>query len=68
MISKALKPEQKQPCNLETLTNVIFPFRNVPFMCSDSELRDIFKQFGRVRYGRLVLDPDTEMCRGKLFT
>ena len=35
-------------------------------MCSDSELRDIFKQFGRVRYGRLVLDPDTEMCRGKL--
>lgn len=36
-------------------------------MCSDSELRDIFKQFGRVRYGRLVLDPDTEMCRGSAF-
>ena len=41
--------------------------RNLPFLADDGTLNDHFKQFGPVRYARVVMDPDTERSRGTGF-
>ena len=41
--------------------------RNLPFTVEDETLRDHFKQFGSVRYARVVYDPETERSRGTGF-
>ena len=41
--------------------------RNLPFTCSDEMLHDHFTQFGRLRYARVVVDPETERPRGTGF-
>ncbi|KAJ5238639.1 RNA-binding domain-containing protein [Penicillium chermesinum] len=41
--------------------------RNLPFTCDDATLYEHFKQFGPLRYARVVLDPETERPRGTGF-
>ncbi|KAF2102841.1 RNA-binding domain-containing protein [Rhizodiscina lignyota] len=41
--------------------------RNLPFVCTDEDLYDHFRQFGPLRYARVVLDPNTERSRGTGF-
>lgn len=41
--------------------------RNLPFTCTDEMLYDHFSQFGRLRYARIVVDPETERPRGTGF-
>ena len=40
--------------------------RNLPLGSSEIELKELFSQFGRVRYARIVLDKETGLSRGKL--
>ena len=47
----------------EDLSSTLF-IRNLPFTATDSTLSDHFKQFGLVRYARVVVDPETERSRG----
>ena len=37
----------------------------MPFDVAEDELRELFMQFGGVRYCRLVSNPDTGMARGR---
>ncbi|GAA5872851.1 hypothetical protein JCM3774_006347 [Rhodotorula dairenensis] len=41
--------------------------RNISFEATEAELYDLFKQFGRVRYARIVYDPTTKRSRGTAF-
>ncbi|CAI8032099.1 RNA-binding protein 28 [Geodia barretti] len=41
--------------------------RNLPLDSSEEELKDLFTQFGRVRYARIVLDKTTGLSRGSAF-
>lgn len=41
--------------------------RNLPFTCDDEALYDHFKQFGPLRYARIVVDHETERPRGTGF-
>ncbi|KAL1994304.1 hypothetical protein VTN49DRAFT_2973 [Thermomyces lanuginosus] len=41
--------------------------RNLPFTCTDDALYQHFRQFGPVRYARVVIDPETEKPRGTGF-
>jgi len=41
--------------------------RNLPFTCSDEDLEEAFKQFGAVRYARVVIDHQTGRPRGTGF-
>lgn len=41
--------------------------RNLPFTCTDETLQDHFRQFGAVRYARVVLDSATERSKGTGF-
>lgn len=41
--------------------------RNLPFTSSDETLYEHFKQFGPLRYARIVVDPETERPRGTGF-
>ncbi|KAK3111818.1 RNA recognition motif-containing protein, partial [Teratosphaeriaceae sp. CCFEE 6253] len=41
--------------------------RNLPFTCSDEDLEDHFRQFGNVRYARVVVDQSTDRSKGTGF-
>ncbi|GAA5885113.1 hypothetical protein JCM6882_007233 [Rhodosporidiobolus microsporus] len=41
--------------------------RNMSFEATEAELYDLFKQFGGVRYARIVYDPTTKRSRGTAF-
>lgn len=41
--------------------------RNIPFTCDDETLYEHFKQFGPLRYARIVVDRETERPRGTGF-
>ncbi|KAK1058285.1 RNA recognition motif-containing protein [Friedmanniomyces endolithicus] len=41
--------------------------RNLPFTCADEDLEDHFRQFGTVRYARVVLDHETNRPKGTGF-
>ncbi|KAJ5113524.1 hypothetical protein N7456_002058 [Penicillium angulare] len=41
--------------------------RNLPFTCDDEALYEHFKQFGNLRYARIVVDHETERPRGTGF-
>ncbi|KAL1998783.1 hypothetical protein VTN02DRAFT_5585 [Thermoascus thermophilus] len=41
--------------------------RNLPYTATDESLYEHFSQFGRLRYARIVLDPETERPRGTGF-
>ncbi|TKA75125.1 hypothetical protein B0A55_05016 [Friedmanniomyces simplex] len=41
--------------------------RNLPFTCADDDLEDHFRQFGNVRYARVVLDHETGRSKGTGF-
>lgn len=41
--------------------------RNLPFTSTDETLYEHFKQFGPLRYARIVVDPETERPRGTGF-
>ncbi|KAJ5949707.1 hypothetical protein N7454_001291 [Penicillium verhagenii] len=41
--------------------------RNLPFTCDDGALYEHFKQFGPLRYARIVVDHETERPRGTGF-
>lgn len=41
--------------------------RNLPYTCTDESLYEHFSQFGRVRYARIVVDPETERPKGTGF-
>ncbi|KAJ5714979.1 uncharacterized protein N7483_012160 [Penicillium malachiteum] len=41
--------------------------RNLPFTCDDESLYEHFKQFGPLRYARIVVDHETERPRGTGF-
>ena len=43
------------------------PCRNVPCDVDEDELREVFLQFGPVRYCRAVLDPVSGSCRGSMY-
>ncbi|KAI9727473.1 MAG: RNA recognition motif-containing protein [Chrysothrix sp. TS-e1954] len=52
---------------VEDFTTTLF-VRNLPFTCTDEELQNWASQFGKIRYARVVLDPNTERPRGTGFT
>lgn len=41
--------------------------RNLPFTCTDEDLEDHFASFGKTRYARVVVDPDTDRSKGTGF-
>lgn len=41
--------------------------RNLPFTCTDEDLKDHFAQFGSTRYARVVMDYGTERSKGTGF-
>lgn len=41
--------------------------RNLPYTATDESLYEHFSQFGRLRYARIVIDPETERPRGTGF-
>lgn len=41
--------------------------RNLPFNCTDEDLEDHFAAFGKTRYARVVIDPDTDRSKGTGF-
>ncbi|RMZ79717.1 hypothetical protein DV738_g3185, partial [Chaetothyriales sp. CBS 135597] len=47
-------------------THEIF-IRNLPFTTTDDDLVQHFRQFGPVRYARVVYDPETDRSRGTAF-
>ncbi|KAI9828839.1 MAG: RNA recognition motif-containing protein [Phylliscum demangeonii] len=55
-----------QEPQMEDRSGTLF-IRNVPFTATDDSLYEHFKQFGPVRYCRVVLDPSTERPRGTAF-
>ncbi|GAA6062588.1 hypothetical protein JCM10212_004183 [Sporobolomyces blumeae] len=55
--------EEPQPENKGTTLFV----RNISFETTEAELYDLFKQFGAVRYARIVYDPTTKRSRGTAF-
>ncbi|QDS67520.1 hypothetical protein FKW77_001792 [Venturia effusa] len=50
-----------------TTTESTLFVRNLPFTCTDEELKEHFEDFGPVRYARIVLDRGTERPRGTGF-
>lgn len=60
--------QEEQTTKPRTTTNESTLFiRNLPFTCTDDELKDHFEGFGAVRYARIVLDHGTERPRGTGF-
>lgn len=60
--------EAAQSMKPRTTTNESTLFiRNLPFTCTDEELKEHFEDFGPVRYARIVLDHGTERPRGTGF-
>ncbi|GAA5895148.1 mRNA-binding ribosome biosynthesis protein NOP4 [Sporobolomyces salmoneus] len=57
-----LEEEPKPPQEGTTLF-----VRNISFETTEAELYDLFKQFGKVRYARIVYDPTTKRSRGTAF-
>ncbi|GAA5924541.1 mRNA-binding ribosome biosynthesis protein NOP4 [Sporobolomyces koalae] len=55
--------EEPKPSNEGTTLFV----RNISFETTEAELYDLFKQFGKVRYARIVYDPTTKRSRGTAF-
>ncbi|GAA5832198.1 hypothetical protein JCM3766R1_002332 [Sporobolomyces carnicolor] len=55
--------EEPKPTNEGTTLFV----RNISFETTEAELYDLFKQFGKVRYARIVYDPTTKRSRGTAF-
>ncbi|KAF9050815.1 hypothetical protein BDZ89DRAFT_1057238, partial [Hymenopellis radicata] len=41
--------------------------RNIPFNATEEELRVLFRAFGRLRYARITVDPESERSRGTGF-
>lgn len=58
-----LEPE---PIKREPDTRTLF-IRNLPFSADDESLQEHFEQFGKIRYARIVVDPETERPRGTGF-
>jgi nucleolar protein 4 len=54
------------PTKPDLSDNTLF-VRNLPFSATDDTLREHFEQFGKLRYARVVLDPDTERPKGTGF-
>ncbi|QKX56360.1 uncharacterized protein TRUGW13939_03461 [Talaromyces rugulosus] len=60
--------EEPQQGDVEDERNACTIFiRNLPFTTSDETLYEHFKQFGPVRYARIVMDMETERPRGTGF-
>jgi nucleolar protein 4 len=60
--------EEDSTMKSRTTTNESTLFiRNLPFTCTDEELKEHFEDFGPVRYARIVLDHGTERPRGTGF-
>ncbi|KAK7527068.1 uncharacterized protein IWZ02DRAFT_445324 [Phyllosticta citriasiana] len=55
-------PRPKRDYNKTTLF-----VRNLPFLCVDEDLVELFEQFGPVRYARIVIDRETEKPKGTGF-
>ncbi|GEM09294.1 ribosomal processing [Rhodotorula toruloides] len=51
----------------EDQQNATLFVRNMSFEATEAELYDLFKQFGPVRYARVVFDPVTKRSRGTAF-
>ncbi|KAF3038038.1 RNA recognition motif-containing protein [Didymella keratinophila] len=47
--------------------NYVLFIRNLPFTVDDDSLKEHFKQFGAIRYARVVYDRDTERPKGTGF-
>ncbi|KAF1924328.1 uncharacterized protein M421DRAFT_295584 [Didymella exigua CBS 183.55] len=47
--------------------NYVLFIRNLPFTVDDESLKEHFKQFGAIRYARVVYDRDTERPKGTGF-
>ncbi|KAH0538633.1 hypothetical protein FGG08_004770 [Glutinoglossum americanum] len=56
------KPPRRTPDNSSTIF-----IRNLPFSSTDDSLHEHFRQFGAVRYARVVMDHATERPRGTAF-
>lgn len=46
--------------------NTLF-IRNLPYQATETELRDLFRSFGPLRYARITMDPETKRSRGTGF-
>lgn len=67
LIREGRKPlSSRKLCQDERYGSTIF-LRNLPFSCDDEALYDHFKQFGPLRYARIVVDRETERPRGTGF-
>lgn len=58
--------EEEEEVEDDRTSSTIF-LRNLPFTCDDETLYDHFKQFGPLRYARIVVDHETERPRGTGF-
>ncbi|KAF2661077.1 RNA-binding domain-containing protein [Lophiostoma macrostomum CBS 122681] len=54
------------PTKPDLSDNTLF-IRNLPFSATDDTLHEHFEHFGKLRYARVVLDPDTERPKGTGF-
>jgi nucleolar protein 4 len=58
--------EEEEPEKPQRPNHVLF-VRNLPFTVDDDSLKEHFKQFGAIRYARVVYDRDTERPKGTGF-
>ena len=60
--AKEPKAQQSTPDEENTLF-----IRNLPYQATETELRDLFRTFGPIRYARITMDPETKRSRGTGF-
>ena len=58
--------DEEEDTEDERTASTIF-LRNLPFTCDDETIYEHFKQFGPLRYARIVVDHETERPRGTGF-
>ncbi|KAK3634917.1 RNA recognition motif-containing protein [Elasticomyces elasticus] len=60
------RDKEPQPSMTEDKSSTLF-VRNLPFTCHDEDLEDFFRNFGAVRYARVVVDRETQRTKGTGF-
>ncbi|KAJ6122507.1 hypothetical protein N7512_004972 [Penicillium capsulatum] len=66
-VDELLEDDDAEEDREDERTNSTIFLRNLPFTCDDEALYDHFKQFGPLRYARIVVDHETERPRGTGF-
>ncbi|XP_070550742.1 RNA-binding protein 28-like isoform X1 [Ptychodera flava] len=59
------KPKEPPPCDISEQKTLFV--RNIPFEAEEEDISEKFEEYGKIRYCKLLIDPDTERSRGVAF-